>query len=86
MWVCDSFNTNTEGLLINIIILMTGLLKKLSANLKTGNPKTGKKVLSEEKGDLDNAGIDGTRTDTSENMLNLCMVITSTVVDSLSKL
>lgn len=50
MWVCDSFNTNTEGLLINIIILMTGLLKKLSANLKIGNPKTGKKGVQRRKG------------------------------------
>ncbi|CAI2726671.1 unnamed protein product [Schistosoma spindalis] len=88
-WVCVTCNTDAVVLLSNIIVLLTGLRNKLSVNLETDSHKIGRQTRARNENknrDVDKSTIDGTRISTNDDMLKLSTIITSTIIDSLTKI
>lgn len=79
---------NTEALLSNIIILLIGLRKKLSANLEKVRRLINiqKESSENKKRDLDNVIIDEACNDTSKDILKISIAIASTILDPFSKI
>ncbi|CAI2722379.1 unnamed protein product [Schistosoma spindalis] len=88
-WVCVTCNTDAVVLLSNIIVLLTGLRNKLSVNLETDSHKIGRQTRARNENknrDVDKSTIDGTRISSNDDMLKLSTTITSTIIDSLTKI
>ena len=88
-WVCVTCNTDTVVMLGTIITLLTGLRDKLSKNSVNDSIMTGNKAgthRANKKKDTDRSVIDGAVNSTSDDVLKLSTILTSTVIDSLSKL
>ncbi|VDO63420.1 unnamed protein product [Schistosoma margrebowiei] len=80
---------DAEFFLSNIIVLFTGLLNKLSENLKKDSHKTVRQTRmhnESEKRDVDSYAIDGACDSTSDEMLKLNTIIMLTVVESFDRL
>ncbi|CAH8642604.1 unnamed protein product [Schistosoma margrebowiei] len=88
-WVCVTCSTDVVVLLSNIIVLLTGLRNKLSVNLDNDSKKTGRQTRAcdgYKNRDFDRYTIDGASINTNDDVSRLSTIITSTVLDSLSKL
>ncbi|CAH8544745.1 unnamed protein product [Schistosoma haematobium] len=88
-WVCVTCSTDAVVLLSNIIVLLTGLRNKLSVNLDNTSKKSGRQTRACDglkNRDVDRHTNDGASINTNDDVLRLSTIITSTVLDSLSKL
>ncbi|VDP31432.1 unnamed protein product [Schistosoma margrebowiei] len=88
-WECVTCSTDAAVLLSNIIVLLTGLQSKLSANLGKDSQKMGRKTrerIKNENRDIDRSTNDGASNSINDDTLKLSTMITTTVLDSLSKL
>ncbi|VDP37441.1 unnamed protein product [Schistosoma margrebowiei] len=88
-WVCVTCSTDAVILLSNIIVLLTGLRNKLSVNLDNDSKKTGRQTRAcdgYKNRDVERYTIDGASINTNDDVSSPSTIITSKVLDSLSKL
>ncbi|VDP49805.1 unnamed protein product [Schistosoma margrebowiei] len=88
-WLSVRCSTDAVVLLNNIIVRLTGLRNKLSVNLDNDSKKTGRQTRAckgYKNRDVDRYTIDGASINTNDGVSRLSTIITSTVLDSLSKL
>ncbi|VDO81930.1 unnamed protein product [Schistosoma margrebowiei] len=88
-WECVTCSTDAEVLLSNIIVPLTGVRNKLSANFENDSHKTGGQTRArneKQNRDVDRYAIDGACISTNDDTLKFSTIITSTVIDSLIKL
>ncbi|VDP51837.1 unnamed protein product [Schistosoma mattheei] len=88
-WEFVTCRTDSVALLSNIIVLLTGLQSKLSANLGKDSQKMGRQTrerIENENRDVHRSTNAGAGNSINDDTLKLSTMITMTVLDSLSKL